>query len=406
MKPTFYKPRECWAVIVPPRFNGTDRRQRRFFGSKEDAKKFISSINHRGNVAAVDFSEQEKEILAAIRAADHYSPTALAEAWRLFGLNGNGGRKGVAELVEMFYARQEAEGRAARTLEDDRGRLRPFAAKLGAAKASTITPAIMRGYLESFAPGTNRRSIYKAVRKFWRWAYLLDHVATDPMAKIPPMDEWGVNNEVISADLFRRCLMVSAGLELPRENMAPSKKELGWISSLKPLIAYFALGGLAGLRRCEMVRSHEGDPVIEWEDIDFEANLITIRDEVAKQTNAANRTRYIILGAAAKAILEPLKSSGPVFPFSKTEFEKMTGRRRKMMQVKLPENCLRNSFCSYGLTLRSSGDVARDMGDNEATIKRYYDQRLKPAAGHAWFDSSKYAELARALSTITELKAA
>lgn len=168
--------------------------------------------------------------------------------------------------------------------------------------------------------------------------------------------------------------------------MEPTKKELGWITSLKPLVPYFTLGGLAGIRRCEMVARREGDPVLEWQDIDFDANLITIRDEVAKQTNAKNRKRCIPLEPAAKAILEPLKSTGSVFPFSQTEFVKLTARRRNLMRVKLPENCLRNSFCSYGLTFKAGGDVARAMGDNESTIKRYYDQRLKPAAGHAWFE--------------------
>jgi integrase len=386
MKPTYYEPRGCWTVIVPPRFNGTDRRCRRFFRTKEDARRFVTEINQRGNVAAVELSENEKEVLAAIRASEHYSPAALAEAWRLFGnASANGSGKTVAELVELFYARQKAEGRSPLTLADDRCRLKPFAEKFRHLKASSITPAILRGYLESFPPGTSRRAIHKAIRKLWRWAYLLDHVASDPMAKITPMDSWATNNEVISPALFRRVLRVCAGLELPREGMEPTEKEKVWIASLSALLPYYALGGLAGIRCCEIVGTNESDPVLEWADIDFEAGLITIRDEVAKQTNSRNRKRYIPIEPALRALLEPITGKGPVFRLGRARFIELCRRRRNLMRVKLPENCLRNSFCSYGLTVKSSGDVARAMGDNETTIKRYYDARLKPAAGKAWF---------------------
>ena len=33
-----------------------------------------------------------------------------------------------------------------------------------------------------------------------------------------------------------------------------------------------------------------------------------------------------------------------------------------------------------------SGDVAKAMGDNEATVCRYYIKKLEPDTGQAWFD--------------------
>ena len=55
------------------------------------------------------------------------------------------------------------------------------------------------------------------------------------------------------------------------------------------------------------------------------------------------------------------------------------------MRIKLPENCLRNSYATYAQTFRSLGDVAKAVGDQEATVKRYYIETLEPNVGHEWF---------------------
>ena len=56
------------------------------------------------------------------------------------------------------------------------------------------------------------------------------------------------------------------------------------------------------------------------------------------------------------------------------------------MKIKLPENCLRNSYATYALTFRSLGDVAKAMGDAASTVKRNYTQTLEPDTGLAWFE--------------------
>jgi hypothetical protein len=55
----------------------------------------------------------------------------------------------------------------------------------------------------------------------------------DPMAELKPLDEWGVNNEVLSPELFQRFLRVVQGLEGPRE--AVFKSFLGSLASFWPL---------------------------------------------------------------------------------------------------------------------------------------------------------------------------
>ena len=55
------------------------------------------------------------------------------------------------------------------------------------------------------------------------------------------------------------------------------------------------------------------------------------------------------------------------------------------MKIKLPENCFRNSYATYAQTFRSLGNVARAMGDAEATVKGFYVQTLEPGEGITWF---------------------
>ena len=93
----------------------------------------------------------------------------------------------------------------------------------------------------------NRRSHHKTLRKLWRWAHDLGHVANDPMAKLKPLDESGVNNEVLSPELFQRLLRVVQGLEGPRDSLEGTQKYKGHL-------AYLLLGGPEGLRKCEMIR--------------------------------------------------------------------------------------------------------------------------------------------------------
>ncbi len=110
------------------------------------------------------------------------------------------------------------------------------------------------GYLEAIPPGTNRRSHYKTLRKLWRWAFDLGHVENDPMSRLKPLDAWGVNNEVLSVELFQRFLRITQGLEDPRDGVESSAK-------YKPLLPYFVLGGtprVKDLRNGERTRRLSG----------------------------------------------------------------------------------------------------------------------------------------------------
>jgi hypothetical protein len=142
--------------------------------------------------------------------------------------------------------------------------------------------------------GTNRRSYFKTLKKLWRWAVQSGRVDVDPMSKLRPADEWEVNAEHLSIAFYHRLLRVVAGKESPSKSLDPTTK-------YQFLLPYFALGGMAGMRTCELVRSNPGDAVLNWEDILWTKNLIVVRHEVAKQTRSRDHKRYIPLEPEAAA---------------------------------------------------------------------------------------------------------
>jgi hypothetical protein len=376
----WYEPRKCYRVWVPARLSENGKRYRRFFATKELAQKFIFETKRSGSVEVAELAVEEKHVLGVIRQSEKYEPKLLLEAWRRFESEamGNGSNLTVQQLCEKFFGRQIAERRSPQTLADDRWRLNAFSRGMGQSRAAAVKRSDILGYLEAIPPGTNRRSHYKTLRKLWRWAFNLGHVEHDPMARLKPLDAWGVNNEVLSVDLFQRFLQVTLGLEAPRDGVESSAK-------YKPLLPYFVLGGLQGLRTCEMVRERADYPVVEWRDFLWNKELLIVRDEVAKQTRAREKLRYVPLEVASVKLLRSLAGHGRVIQLGRRLFQSLRRELCQEMRVRLPENCLRNSYATYALTFRSSGDVARAMGDAEGTVKRYYVQTLEPGVGKKWF---------------------
>ena len=107
---------------------------------------------------------------------------------------------------------------------------------------------------------------------------------------------------------------------------------------------------------------------------------------MAKQTRARDRLRYVPLEPVSVKLLRCLAGDGPVIQVAGRAFQSLRRGLCKEMRIRWPENCLRNSYATYSQTFRSSGDVARAMGDAEATVKRFYVQTLEPGVGKNWFN--------------------
>ena len=383
VKPSFYALRNCWRVRVPASESETGKRFAKYFKTREAAEIFIAEHRKTGSIHLAELSVEEKHVLGLIRKSEFYKPELLLDAWRAYVANQQARvhpSLTVAELCNAFFSRQVAEGRAYRTIADDRWRLNQFANVLGNTDSKNCSSGQIFQYLEAKPPGTNRRSHFKTLKKLWRWAVQSGRVDADPMSKLRPADAWGVNAEHLSIAFYNRLLRVVAGKE-------PVSKALESTTKYQFLLPYFVLAGMAGMRTCELVRSNPGDPVLDWEDILWAKNLIVVRHEVAKQTRSRDHKRYIPLEPQAAEILRPLAGKGPVIACCDNHLYIKRRELAREMKIKLPENCLRNSYATYALTFRSIGEVAKAMGDAESTVRRFYVQTLEPGVGHVWFQT-------------------
>lgn len=381
MKAKYYPARKAFRIIVPARLNESSKQQSKYFKTKEQAEAEIARIMRRGTSSRPTIDDQKLAILT-VAENELGSADKILEAirhYRASVLNASK-RAHLFELVEKFHDRQVHEGRRPRTLDDDRQRLNKLCTYFENIDVCRLTEPSLRQYIEHYPPGGNRRSHYKTVRKFVRWAHEAGYLAIDLMARIRPLDKWGVNNDIVDVEDFRRVLFVTAGLEPIGPGELPTTRYLA-------LLPYFVLGGLAGMRRAELLRDRVSQQILDWSDILWHKNLISVRNEVAKQTRAADRARLIPLEPAAREWLLMVKhDSGPVVNIYQSVHTKLCRELFQKLEIEFPDNGLRNSYASYAQTFRSLGDVAKAAGDLESTIRRFYTQLLEPGTGKAWFE--------------------
>ena len=97
----------------------------------------------------------------------------------------------------------------------------------------------------------------------------------------------------------------------------------------------------------------------------------SVRHEVAKQTRSLDRKRYVPIEPTVAKNLQPLAGQGPVISCCDNHFFIHLRELKAAVKIKLPENCLRNSYATYALTFRSLGDVARANRDAESAPRLF-----------------------------------
>lgn len=381
MTACFSKQHQKWRIIIPASITGTGKRQFRFFDSKSKAEAEAREVRRFGLNPARDLKADDIVLLNRLK--ERYGGD-ITELLRKLDL-GEKHSSAVPEqkrltLEEVCAAYMESHSRSHpktkskynstlnRLCED----LRPNIPMI-----ELTEEKIKEGYLaaERFkdsAPGTILTQ-YRNVHAFVVWAFENRYLAVNPLERSKPPSKWNAKKEILEIESFGRILQTCE--QNPRYHR---------------LIPFFALGGLAGIRRCELISSQSADkdPRLEWRDILWEKNQIRVRHEVAKETPAEDRRRVIPLEPSLREWLRLVaKTEGPIMAISQSQLQRDKAELLEMLQVKVPENALRNSYASYGASFRSIGDVARAMGDLEVTIKRYYvDLVDDPELGRAWFD--------------------
>jgi hypothetical protein len=392
MKAVFCEPENKWRILIPPSISETGKRQARFFDTKEEAEAEAERIEEaNGSDSAADITDEDRYLLKLIKSGK--SAAQVLEAIKLG--EKVGGSIPAEKRVDLetaclaFIDRQVHEKKNRRTVYSDRQALRKLSTALGPKTSFVeVTGQMLDDYITKMPPGGTRRTQYARVKKFINWAWRAHYLAVNPWEKSEPLDKWGSNSDFIKIEHYRRILFCLAGLEPLQEGQEPTTKYIR-------LLGYYVLGGLAGMRRCELIDSDPADPVLEWSHILWAKNQIYVPDEVAKQTEAQDKKRFIPLEPASKAWLALCRADrGRIVDMSQSTFQRLNddfldalndGLKRSQ-KVVVPNNGLRNSYATYGQSCRSLGDVAKAMGDYESTVKRFYlGDLLGKEEGEAWF---------------------
>jgi len=381
-----------WRVIVPARYSSDRKRVVRYFRLLKDAERFCSRVFQEGSVALKDIKQTEATLVAMAKATFDGDITKIFDAIELYRRTKlHSADIEVREAAERFIEHQKSEGRKRTTLADDRTRLGQLCREIGHLKVGDITDHDLRAWLRAFKPGTNRRSMHKAIHKFFRWMKREKIIAFDPMDEVEAMDEWGRRTAIIPVKNFQTILEVCASKKKFSVRIGNQKQPQK--TEFSDLLPFFALAGFAGLRTKELVRRYPEDESLRWEDVRWDRGFVHIRSNVAKSTRRSSDERYIsndLTMNALDAWLRPIaQAEGYVIPHGMRRFMERRSALLKMLALRLPENGLRNSFASYFMTARSeagAGELAREMGNSERIARSFYIRALEPRTGKEWFN--------------------
>jgi hypothetical protein len=113
------------------------------------------------------------------------------------------------------------------------------------------------------------------------------------------------------------------------------------------LIPFLATAGFAGVRRSELLREYAEDQVLEWEDVNWQKQLITVRHEVGRQTSRkmGNR-RFISMEAALLHWLRPYrKEEGLLIPPGRQRGQTTNEKAVPPLKSKSAQQCSSSFVC-------------------------------------------------------------
>jgi integrase len=365
-----------YPLDIPAGFNGNAKRSKRYCSSKSEVSDLKSRIrawklNRKHRPDTIELSESDKQWLAYLHAELRPDLGVLPQILSHWKLTAASVRTPctVSEMVTKYLEYREGDA-APTTLGGMRSRCRRFSATFHSHMVHEITPGDIRAFLDTRKDRTSKRNDYKELSPMLAWAKEQGALVVNPLSEIKRPRG---NNEpppILTVDAFEILLR-------------------GADKEFSDLLPFLVLGGLAGLRTCEMLQEREADEVVQWSDFDG-WGVLTVRGEVAKQTSReAENRRFVKLNPAIKYWLAPhWKDSGKVVDRSQSSFRERLALLREKTGVEMPDNVLRHSFASYwiaGHRKQGFGELAINLGNSEAMAKRHYVESLHPADGKKWF---------------------
>ena len=226
-------------------------------------------------------------------------------------------------------------------------------------QCSAVSPELIKSWLlvggdkeQHWEPVTQK--LYRAhVRNLFNWCIRQDVVKENPVEKLEKINLDPFDPYVLTVD---ECTKI---LKLCREQHP----------EVLPLLT---LNLFCGIRPSETRRLKSGkgrDCNFDWEDIDWEDNEVVFQ---AKKTKTKMR-RFVEMSENCLAWLNLQELNLPIVNANHKWHGFLQDARVKLGYEVWPHDCLRHSFCSYGLRhSENAAKVALQAGNTERVLFRHY----------------------------------
>jgi len=359
--------------LVDGRING--KRQRQQFDKKSDAEAYAKSIEKEPAInswwADLSISERVDIHAAHIRAKeDGFSLLSAVESHSVQGRGksylkrmtlgeavGDLGRKGTKQ-VRALHPRDPSgylgaiisKGMSKSGAATCSTVLRNFRDCVGSTKqVALITVEDIESFLNTGGvkkkdwESVTRDNYSQVIHTFFNWCKRKDYVKDNPCSKL----------EEINVDPFDPSIL----------SVDQSVKLLNFCYYNHPEVLPLLVFNLfLGIRPSECRRLHQSD--LRWKD-----NEVVLP---AKQTKTKRR-RFVSISDNARAWLELVEFELPLVNANHKWAAFLVDAKKLLNYKKWPHDCLRHSYCSYGLRFyESSSKISLQAGNTESVMHKHY----------------------------------
>ncbi len=253
-------------VTAPAGFDGRGTRRDYYFKTRNAAREFRLRIKRwkaeqKYPADTLSFDDSDKRWLAYLRAhvgnlellpaiVTHCERTAKPIT-RPFK---------VEELCKAFVLYREGKGLDKATLSEDRYISRRLQKHLGGYMAHELGVAEIRSFLDTAKTSDSlEHKLYKVGSLIFAYGKEQRVLVLNPFDEIDRPKVAYTVPEILEPAQFKKLLETAE-------------------EEVQELVPFLAMAGFAGARRSELVREYAEDQVLEWEDVDWQKQLITALD--------------------------------------------------------------------------------------------------------------------------------
>lgn len=351
----------CWRVIIPSELTGGVQK-RRFFKTKKEAEAFAKTVEqdrlvNQGGVRLLPMADQV--ILGRLldRCGGLTGLEAASDYWLTHRPKNT---ISLADLRREVLDAKEKAGRADTYLGLLRSTLKTFIRHREEQLADTVTPREIETWLHSLGKAIPTLQGYlKDVRTMFSYAVDKGYVKENPALRVETPESASEPPGILSVPECERLLWATLKID----------------PALAPYVALCLFGGI---RPSETRR-------LSWERVKEE--YVEIQAKKAK----TKARRLVTINPTLRAWLA-LGGDLPIVNF----------RRRfrdvyRSAKVNWSKDCMRHSFCSYGLPVWGVARVTSDAGHSEQVLFSHYRELVTKKEAEGFWTLTPEAVVRRAL---------